>query len=530
MRRSGLAGSLCGVSSVACLAMLPFVGGCTYGRVTDAATGSSTTNLLTGTGIQGATLVFEGLDVAPDQTITNEAKPAVLQKFPSPVQTWTAAELAAGGDSANLAGSYWLNPYASEHSGDSTVTLVSPGWNRVQVSAPGYDTAFVYRNHQYQPNEVQTQTPYSGPGTSNTPATAPYPVPTFNLVQTSSILPTTTFGDQTLAALENFALWRAPIVVSPEIDVGGIVVIPAVALFDHVKLPDLIIDVRSLLMTDQIVMGDQPPSAYANGPPGTIQDPRFGTCPSNAPLDQLLQECPLIGENASCPFAKCLAYSVNCANVGSGNFEVFVPSNTGPLQPVTQFVSNAVAPPASETIAGGSLTQHGNLWKVTGLIATRLRGPIVPGCGLAPPAAGCCDTEPTAQNCPVATSESKDICLTGGVGEGVSEIFDQDIKNFYGASQNARTRTGGMNCFANGVGDGAANGPVDQGLGPGFAEIYPFGNPGNFLDISNVAAGTYWLEVEINPSQAYQESDYSNNIARAQVTIGQPAGSGSPPQ
>jgi hypothetical protein len=60
------------------------------------------------------------------------------------------------------------------------------------------------------------------------------------------------------------------------------------------------------------------------------------------------------------------------------------------------------------------------------------------------------------------------------------------------------------------------------------------GNPFDYLDITNLSSGTYWLEAEINPAnsngvRSYVESDTSNNIARAQIPI-VATSAGSPPQ
>ncbi len=271
---------------------------------------------------------------------------------------------------------------------------------------------------------------------------------------------------------------------------------------DHARLPDLITDVRSLLTTNQVLKGDFAPAAF-ECPPG-----------STFPLNSLNDVCTLIGESGTCPYDSCLAYSVNCANVGSGSFELVAPSTAVPSF-MRQYMFNAVALPTLTTVAGGSVTRHGNLWKVTGLIESRLRGPISSDCA----------TELTAQNCPVVspTDELKDVCLAGVQGSSSSiERFDPDIMNLYDGPnpQAAHSRSGGMNCFIDGAEPGEfSTGSVDQGLAPGVAEIYPFGNSDNFLDITGVTPGVYWFEVGINLSQTYQEADYSNNIARVQVTI-----------
>ncbi len=171
-----------GVGSLSVVALVVLANaGCTWGRVTDAATTTSGNPLteFTGTPITGASVVFESLDVDPSQAVTNEATPVVLRSSAS-AHTWSnSAGEATHPPEVN--GYYWINPYAPQLTGVGP-TPVAGGWDRVKVSAQGYDTAYFYRNHQYTDAEVQTDTPISA---------SIYPVPpTFDLATSVNGSPT----------------------------------------------------------------------------------------------------------------------------------------------------------------------------------------------------------------------------------------------------------------------------------------------------------------------------------------------------
>ena len=58
-----------------------------------------------------------------------------------------------------------------------------------------------------------------------------------------------------------------------------------------------------------------------------------------------------------------------------------------------------------------------------------------------------------------------------------------------------------------------------QGAQRGWADVYGASISGQWLDITEVAPGTYTLELEVNPAHSFAESDYSNNKAQVPVTI-----------
>ena len=153
------------------------------------------------------------------------------------------------------------------------------------------------------------------------------------------------------------------------------------------------------------------------------------------------------------------------------------------------------------------------------------------GCLSSPPSPGCCDTEATAATCPIVTSATKPVCLD------LDGVFDQQIFQTYtgGQIKSGHLGQGSLGCqgHANGtiVPNNVPNAAIDMGLEPGYAAMYDIGNYYQFLDITNVTAGPCWLEAEINPADSngnrtYQESDTSNNISRAQLSIATPPSGG----
>ena len=59
----------------------------------------------------------------------------------------------------------------------------------------------------------------------------------------------------------------------------------------------------------------------------------------------------------------------------------------------------------------------------------------------------------------------------------------------------------------------------DQGIQSGWADIYDAGLPGQWIDITGVAPGTYRLVITMNPDHLIPETDYSNNTASTQIVI-----------
>ena len=442
----------------ACGTSLLGASACSYGAVFDAQTGTG----IQSTRVQGATLAFQALNMS--SPVTHTSVPVALGPSVR-TRTWASTDTAphAGYDGTN-----WLNPYAPENAGDTTPTVVTQGWNRITLNAQGFDTMYVYRNHQYVPTTELTPVPYSA---------GPYAVPVAGTAPGASVS----------AAAELFGIWRTPIVVPlPSLPFGPPT--PPLVIFDHQKLPDLIIDPRSLLQVQQVLAGCGP----------ALPD-RIGYC------------SPSTDSTLTSNTKQCLTFSVNFVNVGMDNFEVY--ADPGPSKPITastlvqQVIYSSVASP--QKVATTGKMQSGGAGtdaEVEDFAQFDLRGPIV---------TGVCDTEPTATACPIVSLNGgavapslKDVCLGANTSQ-----FDP----IYGPPHGGLRTLG---CHLTGT-----SSIGDEGLPAGFGEMYPVGQDCGFLDISNVPPGTYWLEGEINPADAsgnrtYQESDYTNNISRVMVSVG----------
>ncbi len=61
-----------------------------------------------------------------------------------------------------------------------------------------------------------------------------------------------------------------------------------------------------------------------------------------------------------------------------------------------------------------------------------------------------------------------------------------------------------------------------QGISAGWADVYDSGLPDQWIDITDVPDGTYWLESIVDPSNRILESDETNNASRIMITLGPP--------
>jgi hypothetical protein len=60
------------------------------------------------------------------------------------------------------------------------------------------------------------------------------------------------------------------------------------------------------------------------------------------------------------------------------------------------------------------------------------------------------------------------------------------------------------------------------GISVGWADVYPSTFAGQFIDVTGLPSGQYWLESEIDPFNLLQESDDTNNITRVLVNLAVP--------
>jgi hypothetical protein len=58
-----------------------------------------------------------------------------------------------------------------------------------------------------------------------------------------------------------------------------------------------------------------------------------------------------------------------------------------------------------------------------------------------------------------------------------------------------------------------------QGISPGWADVYDRGLDGQSINIANIADGTYWLEVVVDPDNHLIESNETNNVERIQIVL-----------
>ncbi|HEU4408804.1 MAG TPA: lysyl oxidase family protein [Polyangiaceae bacterium] len=66
----------------------------------------------------------------------------------------------------------------------------------------------------------------------------------------------------------------------------------------------------------------------------------------------------------------------------------------------------------------------------------------------------------------------------------------------------------------------------EQGIQPGWSDLYGNALDCQWLDITDLAPGDYQIEVALNPARAFEEVSFENNVARVPVTIPPGAGQG----
>jgi lysyl oxidase len=66
----------------------------------------------------------------------------------------------------------------------------------------------------------------------------------------------------------------------------------------------------------------------------------------------------------------------------------------------------------------------------------------------------------------------------------------------------------------------------DQGIQPGWSDLYGNALDCQWLDITDITPGDYQIEVSLNPSRAFEEISFENNVSRVPVVI--PPGAGQP--
>ena len=62
-------------------------------------------------------------------------------------------------------------------------------------------------------------------------------------------------------------------------------------------------------------------------------------------------------------------------------------------------------------------------------------------------------------------------------------------------------------------------GDVVQGITPGWSDLYNFSLPGQWVDVTGLPAGVYWLEAEVDPDDRVLEADETNNTLGRLVAV-----------
>jgi hypothetical protein len=99
----------------------------------------------------------------------------------------------------------------------------------------------------------------------------------------------------------------------------------------------------------------------------------------------------------------------------------------------------------------------------------------------------------------VAEGEKTSFCLRD------SRMYDATLPNF-------RARSRYNEC----------EGQV-QGVSVGYEDVYLKNLPGQWIDITGLPSGQYWLESVVDPDDHILEADETNNVERVRVTISGPA-------
>jgi len=71
---------------------------------------------------------------------------------------------------------------------------------------------------------------------------------------------------------------------------------------------------------------------------------------------------------------------------------------------------------------------------------------------------------------------------------------------------------------------GVYNGGLVQGLSVGYADVYGAGLLDQWIDVTDVPSGRYWLEGIVDPANSILESNESNNLARILINYTNPIG------
>ncbi|HET6915431.1 MAG TPA: hypothetical protein VFH56_05015 [Acidimicrobiales bacterium] len=214
------------------------------------------------------------------------------------------------------------------------------------------------------------------------------------------------------------------------------------------------------------------------------------------------------------PTTRCLRFTSDVQNAGSGDFEVQLPWVTS---------SGSGGAPQSGFLPGGCQAQQ-VLTSTSGAQVTR--------------AAGDCEFHPEHghfhyKNLVSFRLYHYDASAPNGigapVGSGLKESFcltDDDYFGFASKGPNsARQFVGQPNCnvpsdFKASTDAGGTSGAfVIEGISPGWGDVYTWDTPDQYIDITNAPAGTYELVEETNPAGAILVAGPQQTCALTQLQL-----------
>ena len=219
-----------------------------------------------------------------------------------------------------------------------------------------------------------------------------------------------------------------------------------------------------------ILNDDDPPTP---GNPGDL-------LPDLVPISSTLTEALRI-DTTTLSGRTILRLSTEVANAGEGPLEIWGGSASGDSQPVFQRIYNDTG--GSRDVLAGEFVYHPSHGHIhfEGFAAYSLRQ-VTAGNGV---------------GSIIASGGKTSFCLIN---------IRQPFPELTNSAQVWNGR-GGNNC-----------GQI-QGIDLGYSDVYSANLPDQWIDVTNVSDGTYWLEAIADPDNNMLELDETNNVARVQITL-----------
>jgi hypothetical protein len=111
-------------------------------------------------------------------------------------------------------------------------------------------------------------------------------------------------------------------------------------------------------------------------------------------------------------------------------------------------------------------------------------------------------------------------------GNGVGPVVASQVKTSYGLYDSDDYDTGlpGAPDSSHYTTNTPCLGEADQclGISVGWADVYPWWFAGQYIDVTGLPDGQYWLEAEIDPDGRLQETNETDNITRVLVNLAVP--------